>query len=187
MGSRKIDESKPNRTNDDEQHWKNGIYNNPDDPRVWVPKRYGVGYTLDTGSRKGKRFFIGTLIAVGILLVAVILMFLLPIFNPFKLSIGADNVTVQSPIYATGFPISGIREVKLVDTLPGGTRTNGISTGQYNLGNFTLNGYGKSKMYVYNADQPFIVISLDNLTVFYNSKNPEQTQSVYSQLLQAIK
>ena len=77
--------------------------------------------------------------------------------------------------------------MKLVDTLPGGTRTNGISTGQYNLGNFTLNGYGKSKMYVYNADQPFIVISLDNLTVFYNSKNPEQTQSVYSQLLQAIK
>jgi Family of unknown function (DUF5808)/Bacterial PH domain len=182
-----MDESKPNQTNDDEQHWKNGIYNNPDDPRVWVPKRYGVGYTLNTGSRKGKRFFVGTLIAVGIILLVVILMFLLPVFNPFKLSIGADNVTIQSPIYATGFPISGIREVKLVDTLPGGTRTNGISTGTYNLGNFTLNGYGKSKMYVYNADSPFLVISLDNLTVFYNSKNPEQTRLIYSQLLQDIK
>jgi Family of unknown function (DUF5808)/Bacterial PH domain len=182
-----MNESKPNQTNGDEQHWKNGIYNNPDDPRVWVPKRYGVGYTLNTGSRKGKRFFLGTLIAVGIILLVVILMFLLPVFNPFKLSIGADNVTIQSPIYATSFPISGIHEVKLVDTLSGGTRTNGISTGTYNLGNFTLNGYGKSKMYVYNADSPFLVISLDNLTVFYNSKNPEQTRLIYSQLLQDIK
>ena len=182
-----MDESKPNQTSNKEQHWKNGIYNNPDDPRVWVPKRYGVGYTLNTGSRKGKRFFVGTLIAVGILLLLVILMFLLPLFNPFKLSIGTDNVTIQSPIYATGFPISGIREVKLIDTLPGGTRTNGISTGTYNLGNFTLNGYGKSKMYVYDADKPFLVISLDNLPVFYNSKNPEQTQLIYSQLLQYLK
>jgi hypothetical protein len=182
-----MDESKPNQTNDDQQHWKNGIYNNPDDPRIWVPKRYGVGYTLNTGSRKGKRFFYGTLIAVGIILVAVVLMFLLPLFNPFKLSVGTDTVTIQSPIYATGFPLSGIREVKLIDTLPGGTRTNGISTGQYNLGNFTLNGYGKSKMYVYDADSPFLVISLDNLTVFYNSKNPEQTQLIYSQLLQYLK
>jgi hypothetical protein len=132
-------------------------------------------------------FSYGTLIAVGIILLAVVLMFLLPLFNPFKLSIGTDNVTIQSPIYATGFPISGIREVKLIDTLPGGTRTNGISTGQYNLGNFTLNGYGKSKMYVYDADSPFLVISLDNLTVFYNSKNPEQTQLIYSQLLQYLK
>jgi hypothetical protein len=182
-----MDESKPNQANDDEQHWKNGIYNNPDDPRVWVPKRYGVGYTLNTGSRKGKRFFFGTLIAVGIILLIVILMFLLPIFNPFKLSIGTENVTIQSPIYATSFPISDIREVKLVDTLPGGKRTNGISTGTYNLGNFTLNGYGKSKMYVYDADSPFLVIRLDNLTVFYNSKNPEQTQLIYSQLLQYLK
>jgi hypothetical protein len=182
-----MDESKPTQTNGDDQPWKLGVYNNPDDPRVWVPKRFGGGYTLNIGSRNGKRFFCGTLIAVGILLLLVILMFLLPLFNPFKLSIGTDNVTIQSPIYATGFPISGIREVKLIDTLPGGTRTNGISTGTYNLGNFTLNGYGKSKMYVYDADTPYLVISLDNLTVFYNSKNPEQTQLIYSQLLQYLK
>jgi hypothetical protein len=182
-----MDELKPNQTKDDDKHWKLGVYNNPEDPRVWVPKRYGGGYTLNTGSRNGRRFFYGTLIAVGIILVAVVLMFLLPLFNPFKLSIGTDTVTIQSPIYATGFPLSGIREVKLVDTLPGGTRTNGISTGQYDLGNFTLNGYGKSKMYVYDADKPFLVITLDNLTVFYNSKNPEQTQLIYSQLLQFLK
>ena len=51
-----MDESKPNQINDDEQHWKNGIYNNPDDPRVWVPKRYGVGYTLNIGAPRVSAF-----------------------------------------------------------------------------------------------------------------------------------
>jgi hypothetical protein len=182
-----MDEPKPKQTNDDDQYWKHGIYNNPNDPRVWVGKRYGIGYTYNIGSPKGKRFFYGTLIAIGIILLAVIFMFLLPLFNPFKLSIGTDTVTIQSPIYATSFPLSGIRAVKLIDTLPNGTRTNGTSTGQYNLGNFTLDGYGKSKMYVYAADPPFLVISLDNLTVFYNSKDSEKTQSIYSRLLQYLK
>ena len=180
-------EPKLKQTNHDDQYWKQGLYNNPNDPRVWVPKRYGIGYTYNIGSRKGKRFFYGTLIAIGIVLLAVIFIFLLPLFNPFKLSIGTDTVTIRSPIYATTFPLSGIRAVKLIDALPGGTRTNGVSTGQYNLGNFTLNGYGKSKMYVYDADTPFLVISLDNLTVFYNSKNPAQTQLTCSQLLQYLK
>jgi len=180
-------ESKPTQTNDDDQYWKHGFYNNPNDPRVWVGKRHGIGYTYNIGSTKGKRLFYGTIIAVGIILLAVIFMFLLPLFNPFKLSIGTDTVAIQSPIYATSFPLSSVREVKLIDTLPGGTRTNGISTGQYNLGNFTLNGYGKSKMYLYNTDIPFLVIRLDNLTVFYNSKDSEQTQLIYLQLLQHLK
>jgi hypothetical protein len=182
-----MDKLEPTQINDDDRYWKYGVYNNPNDPRVWVVKRQGIGYTYNIGSPKGKRLFYGTLTGVGIILISVIVIFLLPLFNPFRLSIGTDSVTIQSPIYATRFPMSGIREVKLVDELPGGIRTNGISTGQYNLGNFTLDGYGKSKMYVYNAHSPFLVIRLDNLTVFYNSKDPEQTQLIYTQLLQYLR
>jgi len=179
-------ESKLTQTNDDDRYWKHGLYNNTNDPRVIVAKRYGIGYTFNIGSPKGKRFFYGTLIGVGVILLAVICMFLLPLFNPFRLSIGTDSVTIQSPVYATSFPMSDIREVELVDELPGGIRTNGISTGQYNLGNFTLDGYGKSKMYVYNNYPPFLVIRMDN-TVFYNSKDSEQTHLIYTQLLQYLK
>ncbi|WP_338598387.1 DUF5808 domain-containing protein [Sulfolobus tengchongensis] len=34
----------------DDKYWKGGIiYVNPKDPRIWVPKRNGVGYTLNFG------------------------------------------------------------------------------------------------------------------------------------------
>jgi hypothetical protein len=30
--------------------WKGIFYSNPDDPALWVPKRYGLGYTLNFGN-----------------------------------------------------------------------------------------------------------------------------------------
>jgi hypothetical protein len=182
-----MDESKPTQVEDDDRYWKHGVYNNSNDPRILVTKRNGIGYSYNIGSPNGKRVFYGILIVVAVILLAVIFMFLLPLFNPFKLSIGTDTVTIHAPVYATSFPLSGIREVQMIDTLPGGTRTNGTSTGQYDLGNFTLDGYGKSKMYVYKDHSPFLVIRLDNLAVFYNSKDAAETQLIYTELLRDIK
>ncbi len=37
-----------NRNRDSSGHWKWGmIYHNPDDPKVWIAKRYGWGWTLN--------------------------------------------------------------------------------------------------------------------------------------------
>ena len=33
-----------------EDHWKGVFYSNPEDPALLVPKRYGVGYTLNFGN-----------------------------------------------------------------------------------------------------------------------------------------
>lgn len=43
-----------------------GIYDNPDDPRVIVPKRegYGVGTTLNVGTRTGKALVVGFLVVI---------------------------------------------------------------------------------------------------------------------------
>lgn len=50
---------------DDPSKWTWGIiYNNPDDERVMVPKRYGVGTTINYARPAGKVFYFGTLIAV---------------------------------------------------------------------------------------------------------------------------
>jgi uncharacterized membrane protein len=38
---------------DDDRFWKAGlIYYNPEDPSLWVEKRFGVGYTLNFGNRR---------------------------------------------------------------------------------------------------------------------------------------
>jgi Predicted membrane protein len=40
---------------DDDRYWSGGIlYNNPDDPDLFVPKRYGLGWTVNIGHPQGK-------------------------------------------------------------------------------------------------------------------------------------
>jgi uncharacterized membrane protein len=48
---------------DDDQYWYGGIfYNNPDDPAVFVPKRYGLGWTVNFGNPQSKLFLIAMLL-----------------------------------------------------------------------------------------------------------------------------
>ncbi len=56
---------------DDERYWLGGvIYNNPDDPHLVVPKRFGYGSTLNFARPLGKVILIGPLllpVVLGIL------------------------------------------------------------------------------------------------------------------------
>ena len=57
---------------DDDRYWYGGVfYNNPDDPALFVPKRFGLGWTLNFGHPQAKLFLIGMLLLVllfGVLL-----------------------------------------------------------------------------------------------------------------------
>jgi len=59
---------------DDDRYWYGGIfYNNPDDPAVFVPKRYGLGWTVNFGNPRGKLVLIGTLLLPLVLLILTVL------------------------------------------------------------------------------------------------------------------
>ncbi len=56
---------------DDDRHWLGGfIYNNPDDPNVLVPKRYGLGWTINFGHPGGRALMIGLLLLILVLIFA---------------------------------------------------------------------------------------------------------------------
>lgn len=54
---------------DDDQYWYGFFYNNPDDPDLFVPKRYGLGWTVNFGHPLGKWVMIGTLLLPVALLI----------------------------------------------------------------------------------------------------------------------
>jgi uncharacterized membrane protein len=55
-----------------DRHWKAGlVYHNPDDPAVWIEKRFGFGYTLNF-ARSGAWWFLAAV--VGLPLLAVLLL-----------------------------------------------------------------------------------------------------------------
>ncbi len=53
---------------DDDRYWSGGIfYNNPDDPNLFVPKRFGLGWTLNFGHPQAKLVLIGVLVGILVL------------------------------------------------------------------------------------------------------------------------
>src|SRR5690349_4910313 len=48
---------------DDDRYWSGGIfYNNPDDPALFVPKRFGLGWTMNFGHPQARLVLIGMLL-----------------------------------------------------------------------------------------------------------------------------
>lgn len=173
-------------TVDEDYYWTGGLYNNPNDSRVLVPKRIGIGQTINLGTRTGRLVYFGTLIGVPVLLLGMFLLFLRLDTADFALTIQDNQVEIHAPLYGYKFPLNDIRSIAMVDTLPGGTRTNGASTSRYNLGNFNLKGYGRSKVYVYKNQPQYIVLELPDLYIFFSARSPEATQQYYELLINSM-
>jgi len=48
---------------DDDRYWSGGfLYNNPGDPALFVPKRFGLGWTLNFGHPQARLVLIATLL-----------------------------------------------------------------------------------------------------------------------------
>lgn len=173
---------------DEDEYWEKGCYCNPYDSNTTVEKRIGYGYTYNLATRKGKAITYGSLIGAAALILGLITVFLIMDFTPFRMAVEDGTVTVSAPMYGYEFPVSDIQSVRLEETLPvSGMRTNGASTDQYDLGNFSIPGYGAVKAYLYKQYPPFLVIELPDLYVMLNSKSPEGTAEYYEELLEAVK
>lgn len=55
---------------DDDRYWSSGfLYNNPDDPALFVPKRFGLGWTLNFGHPQAKLFITVMIVAMLVLVI----------------------------------------------------------------------------------------------------------------------
>lgn len=172
-------------TNADE-YWKDGVYKNPNDSRTIVEKRTGYGTTCNLATKKGKfmtygGYAFGLVVGIGVL-------GLLFTLETAKFTMNIDNgiVNINAPLYSTSFEVSKIESVELIDEMPGGMRTNGSATDKYALGNFSINNYGKSQLYVYKDTKKYVVIKLKDSYVFINSKSIEETENYYKKLTETI-
>ena len=50
---------------DDDEHWKLGIfYFNPDDASVWLPERFGIGWTMNLARPAAWAFVAGFMLVI---------------------------------------------------------------------------------------------------------------------------
>ncbi|WP_169087093.1 DUF5808 domain-containing protein [Paenibacillus sp. PL91] len=169
---------------DDDAYWINGsTYFNPDDKAVMVPKRIGIGTTVNMATRGGKWIQYG-----GIVLALVIIIPLTAFVvqsdhtSPAFTIEESGNVSIEYPLYNYSFDLSAVKGLALENELPSGFRTNGTATADYARGNFSLEKLGAAKLYVFKNSPPYIFVQLDDLYVIFNEKDAAKTKELYDEL-----
>lgn len=173
-------------TVDQDQYWPYGFYNNPNDSRVLVNKRLGYGKTINYGNTMGRLLGYSSLALGLILVVAIIAFFGVMDSSTFTISVESNQIIIKAPIYGINIDLDEVTSVALIDVLPSGIRTNGAETPEYMLGNFTVDKYGRSKVYVYKDHSPYLVLKTDDIHVFFNSRESSKTGKTFAELTEFL-
>lgn len=169
---------------DDDEYWINGItYHNPNDRSMLVPKRAGLGLTLNMAMRSSK-VLIGVIFTLVFMFIAGLGIFLVrEDWMAPRLTVGTDGIVhVQSPSYGYSFSLDQIRELRLENELPEGMRTNGVATDTYARGHFRLKGWGNTRAYIFKHSPPYIIIRLAEEYIVYNDRNAYDTRQTFEKL-----
>jgi uncharacterized membrane protein len=174
---------------DDDQYWQNGsTYYNPNDPSVMVPKRVGIGTTINMATRTGRRIQYGTIIvSLAIILPLSAFAIKSDYTGPILTIENSGRIAIDYSPYDFDFPLNDVVAITLEDTVPSGFRTNGMATAAYARGSFTLDSLGKTKLYIYKNKPPYIMIKLPYTYIIYNENDPAKTRELYASLVAASK
>lgn len=170
---------------DGDQYWSNGItYHNPNDSTVFVPKRIGIGQSVNTATKTGKVLVYGTmLVLIGTMLAILIVFVRSDMTSPELQFSNNDTIRVEYPGYSYQFSVDDIISVSLVEEYPKAIKRNGMATSKYARGQFRIRDVGAARMYVYKNNPPYIQIQMQDTFIYYNELSPEQTLLVYEKIV----
>lgn len=174
---------------DDDEYWKYGWYNNPNDRRILVQDRFNsMNYTTNFGRPGVKRAVIifTTVITVSCAALVVWVVSILAAFDNAEVVFAGNEGTYsfEAAGYSCEFEEEEIRSVSLIESMPDDkfTRTNGGDTEKVDIGHFRGKSTGKCMMFIYKKYTPILEIKLEDMTVFANSRDAQETEGWYEEL-----
>lgn len=168
------------------QYYRYGFYNNPDDPRTLVPKQYGGGWTLNLAKKGGKIAMIATFVLVGVVLIGVVWLTLVGEMGTYDVEVAnagtpQATLTISAPLYSDEIHRDKIEDMRYLDALPRANRTNGYGGSTKLFGEFNVQEYGSSMVFVYE-DAPVIAIKENGNWTFFGGEDHAQTGKIYGAL-----
>ncbi|MGI6732361.1 MAG: DUF5808 domain-containing protein [Anaerovoracaceae bacterium] len=171
-----------NNIHDNPNNWHGFIYNNPNDPRIMVPKRNKyMGWTVNFGHPKGKLITCGFIAFMFAVFGSVAYMGI----KDYRYKFEGSKFHINAAMYDYTIDKSQIASISTIKGTPPGRRTNGYGGIKKAYGHFTLEGYGKSRLYAYKSVNMYIVIQLEGnkpTHVIFNDKTLEKTEALYKDI-----
>lgn len=157
-------------------------YKNPNDSRILVSDPMNTGNTvINRGNKKGKILFaFSNIIVAFVIIVALALIF----EKDWKVEI-SDTVKISTMLYKENIKSGDIDNIELLDKFPNkrAVRMNGGATKEKAYGNFSMEGEGNIRLYVFKKTDKVIKISRKNQkTVYINMRTNEETEELYEKL-----
>jgi len=173
---------------DDDEYWANGFtYHNPNDKSIFVTKRVGVGETVNTATPVGKMIVWGAGALVAAVIFGTSFLLIRSEMTSPKLTVTSDQrIEIDYPMYSYSFDMTDIRQLTLVESVPSGSKTNGESTDKHARGHFRLKDIGKSRLYIFKNNPPYIQFVLDDVHIFYNDEDSAKTRELYEELREMV-
>lgn len=172
---------------DNDEYWHRDIYNNPNDTRVIVEPRVGYKSTYNLGTKKGKLLNYGSYAFAIILVVIISIMNLRMDFSKPNLSIDNNILKIDVPMYSDKYELDKVEEIKMVDSINVTIKTNGAATEMYAIGYFNVEGYGNSKLFIYDKQPPYIMLKIkDEGYVFLSGTSRDETDEYYKKIINSI-
>lgn len=158
-------------------------YNNPEDPRLFVPKRIaGMGTTVNFATKAGKMVYFGILVFVIAIIVLVFTM-----SGDYNVVLQNDDLKINANMYSATINYEDIENVELKSDDFKATRTNGFGGIKKSYGYFNVQGYGQLRLYMYQASDSYIVITLkDGEYIFLNEKTDSLTKELFENIKEEL-
>ena len=170
---------------DDDDNWILGsIYYNPDDKRLNVEKREGIGITVNAAHPVGKALYaviivvlLGTIFSLGFVAVLV--------KTPMTVSIQNGNVICHQMKDDYRIPVNSIKDPELgkLDYEELSLRRQyGMATDKIQKGVYTVKGEIDCKVFLNSDSQYYITFSSGDDTYYINASSSDETKELYEQL-----
>ena len=173
---------------DEDEFWASGFYYNPTDTRLFVPDRQnGMNFTMNMA--KSASWLITGAVGIGTLAVLVWVSVMLISFDFVETKYQvADNFKIIAPSYSKSIEYDEIQSVKLLEQFPDMkmSKQNGAATEQYALGRFHIRNGGTCYLYIYYGYSPVIELQLDDMKIYFNSKEEGVIQQCYQELQEKV-
>ncbi len=169
---------------EDEAHWIGGIlYYNPRDRHTLVPKRAGIGTTVNMATPAGKGL---TLVSIlSILVVPVMCIWLmLEEFTPIDLTLREDVLTASHVSTEYAIPLEEIVSVTFLTELPRRTKVSGTNMTALEKGTFRISAEGRVKECLNPMLGAYLRVETGDTIYYLSGYSAEATQKIYRSLCQ---
>lgn len=168
---------------EDDDRWLGGmIYYNPQDRRVVIEKRVGIGTTLNMAAPAGKAMAV--FLAAVLFGLALSCVWLIRLeFTPLRLSVTEEAVVAAQLGEDYHIPLDAVRDLTLVEELPSCTRVNGAGMENLCKGTYRIRDTGeRCELFLNPENGVFLRFTSEGTTYYMSAATDGGTLEIYRQL-----